>query len=262
LIEITTTYIFVPLPGRFRMQVATHSSFSPLPRCRPARTWSIRPTRGLSVAVRAENTTQTTTPEVAVDNPTPMESAPGAVVLPSASETRKGNAGLAVGAVAAAVLLFALPRLGGGSPPTLATLEQMSTPLDVALVNGRPTLVEFYANWCEVCRELVPDEYELEKQYQGKVNFVMLNIENSKWAPEAAEFGVRGIPHFVFFDKMGEPLAAAVGRVPRQVLEGNLEALASDAPLPYAGAQGRTSSPAPPPGAMAGPKQTMPRDHA
>ncbi|GIL76096.1 hypothetical protein Vretimale_5724 [Volvox reticuliferus] len=243
------------------MQVTTHASFSPLPRCRLARTWSTRPMRGLPVAVRAEQTTQTTSQEVTVENAAPLASIPGSVTLPAAPETSKGNAGLAVGAVAAAVLLFALPRLGGGSPPTLATLEQMSTPLDTALANGRPTLVEFYANRCEVCRELVPDEYELERQYQGKVNFVMLNIENSKWAPEAVEFGVRGIPHFVFFDKMGEPLAAAVGRVPRQVLEGNLEALASDAPLPYAGAQGRTSSPAPPLGAMAGPKQTMPRDH-
>lgn len=46
------------------------------------------------------------------------------------------------------MVLFAVTRLGGGGgAPTLATLESLSTPLEVALVNGRPTLVEFYANW-------------------------------------------------------------------------------------------------------------------
>ncbi len=58
---------------------------------------------------------------------------------------------------------------------------------------------------------------QVKQEYKDDVNFVMLNIENPKWAPEVADFRVNGVPHFVFLNERGQPQAATVGRVPLQV---------------------------------------------
>lgn len=51
-------------------------------------------------------------------------------------------------AVMLALAVAAGPLLGGG--PSLAQLEQQSVPLEVALSNKKPTVIEFYASWCVV----------------------------------------------------------------------------------------------------------------
>ena len=56
------------------------------------------------------------------------------------------NGGLAaLAAVILALVVAAGPLLGGG--PSLAQLEQQSVPLEVALSNRKPTVIEFYASW-------------------------------------------------------------------------------------------------------------------
>ena len=72
-----------------------------------------------------------------------------------------------------------------------------------ALSNGKPTVIEFYADWCEACKEMAPDMIEAKKQNSNKVDVVLLNVENSRWIDLIDEYNVNGIPQLTFFDDKG-----------------------------------------------------------
>jgi thiol-disulfide isomerase/thioredoxin len=127
----------------------------------------------------------------------------------------------------AIVLVFALV-LGVRAQNFTDSLEsqaKQAQPIDIALSNGKPTLMEFYANWCNSCQAMAPDLAAIKSQFGDRVNFSMLNVDNTKWLPEVTKYRVDGIPHFVFFDNKGTVLAQAIGEQPRQILTSKLTAL-------------------------------------
>jgi thiol-disulfide isomerase/thioredoxin len=152
---------------------------------------------------------------------------------------RVRNLLIVIVAIALSVALF-LGIKSQNTDVSLTALDENSTPLEVALSNGKPTLMEFYANWCTVCQAMAPDIAQLEQEY-ADVNYVMLNVDNTKWLPEMLKYRVDGIPHFVFLDRQGEAIASVVGSQPRTIMATNLEAMVADRPLPYAQASGEVS---------------------
>ncbi|PZD73931.1 Thioredoxin [Acaryochloris thomasi RCC1774] len=154
-------------------------------------------------------------------------------------DSRLRNLLIALSAAVLAVVLFFGVR-GQTQSPSLTALATASVPLDTALANGQPTLLEFYADWCTSCQAMAADMAALKQQYQ-EVNFVMLNVDNTKWLPEISRFGVDGIPHFVFINRSGEALANAIGQQPRTIMAGDLTALAAGQALPEQQLSGQVS---------------------
>lgn len=155
--------------------------------------------------------------------------------------SRLRNFLIALAAIALSIALF----IGLQTQNPSSSLSQMaedSTPLEVALGNGKPTLIEFYANWCTSCQAMAADLAELKATYAEPLNFVMLNVDNSKWLPEILHYRVDGIPHFVFLDSQGNSVAQAIGEQPHSILEDNLQALIAAHPLPYAVSTGQVSN--------------------
>ena len=150
---------------------------------------------------------------------------------------------MALAAVAAllAVLLFVLR---GGLHPE-APLEQLarrSPDLAVALADGRPTMVEFYADWCEACRAMAPAMDALERRQRGRLDVVLLNVDNPRWQPQIEQFEVNGIPQLELFDAGGRAVGRSLGARSAAELEALTTALLEDTPLPQLAGVGAISS--------------------
>ncbi|MBE9092873.1 thioredoxin family protein [Tychonema sp. LEGE 07203] len=146
--------------------------------------------------------------------------------------------------VLAAIALSVSVFLGLGTQTPTNTLTEMakaSAPLETALTNGKPTLMEFYANWCTSCQAMAGDLSAIKQKYAEPMNFVMLNVDNTKWLPEITKYRVDGIPHFVYLNDKGSRVAETIGEMPRTIMEANLEALIAGKPLPHAQATGQVS---------------------
>jgi thiol-disulfide isomerase/thioredoxin len=148
---------------------------------------------------------------------------------PSDNNNRLRNIVIALTAITLSVAIF-FGSQSQGSTVSLEAQAKQSVPLETALSNNKPTLMEFYADWCTTCQAMAADLATVKQQYGDRVNFVMLNVDNDKWLPEVMRYRVDGIPHFVYFNDRGETISEAIGEQPISILKANLEATIANLP--------------------------------
>jgi thiol-disulfide isomerase/thioredoxin len=156
---------------------------------------------------------------------------------------------IVLAAVALSISIFLGLRTQTAST-TLSEMAKAATPLETALANGKPTMVEFYANWCTSCQSMAEDLNAIKQKYAEPMNFVMLNVDNDKWLPEITKYRVDGIPHFVYLNNKGGAVAQTIGEAPRSIIEENLDALIAGKDLPHGQSVGQVSNFNPPTGTV------------
>ena len=94
----------------------------------------------------------------------------------------------------------------------LKSFGELSVDPEIAFTNNKPTFLEFYAEWCEVCKEMAPKVSALKEEYEKNINFVFLNVDNQKWDNYIRKFDVNGIPQVNLFDRKGNLISTFIGK--------------------------------------------------
>ena len=116
-----------------------------------------------------------------------------------------------------------------------------------ALMDGKPTVLNFWASWCGPCRSEMPHIQDAYERLGGEVSFVMINMtDGQRETQESAEeymaesgwtfpiyfdsdydaamtYGAYSLPQTYFIDAEGRLIAAARGSMSAEVLQSGID---------------------------------------
>jgi thioredoxin 1 len=77
-------------------------------------------------------------------------------------------------------------------------------------------VVDCWAPWCAPCHIIAPIVEELAKEYQGKIVFGKLNMDENQ--ETAMRYNIMSIPTLLIF-KSGKLVDQSIGAMPKEMLE-------------------------------------------
>src|SRR6188508_1091632 len=65
----------------------------------------------------------------------------------------------------------------GGALPDVKLVDEIGLK-GLLVPKDKPLLVNFWATWCEPCREEFPDLVKLDNEFKGKIDFITISLDD------------------------------------------------------------------------------------
>jgi thiol:disulfide interchange protein DsbD len=117
-------------------------------------------------------------------------------------------------ALALSAMLSSCGKERSESPTELVWLESYPEALELAQQEGKPIMIDFYADWCGWCKRLDSDTYVHESVVAAAEDFVSLKIDADIQRDLSGKFKVVGLPTILFVNAEGEEIHRVVGYRP------------------------------------------------
>lgn len=121
------------------------------------------------------------------------------------------------------------PRTGEGTELIASILGIRGMSRGIGDVN-RPKVFEFYADWCEPCKQLKPVMEKIKQQYGSQVDFVSYDVDDANSAQFIDQYEVSPIPTIIFLSPDNKVVGYSIGFSGEKSVEKELKKVLSDSP--------------------------------